>query len=368
MKRRSLNVLVVDDSAVVRQVMTAVLSRARDIKVTAAADPLIAISKMRQARPDVILLDLEMPRMDGLTFLQRIMSEDPIPVVVCSGRAGRGSDAALRALEQGAVEIVAKPEFGVGGFIEEKAATFIEAVRGAAAAKLRGRTTPAKIDRIQTGELRNLLPLSTPGKNGSVQVIAIGASTGGTEAIRALLEAMPAESPPVLIVQHMPEGYTAAFAKRLNKTCRLDVREAVDGDLLMPGRAFIAPGNQHMVLMRRGSQFAVEIISGPLVSRHRPSVDALFRSVARYAGPGAVGVLLTGMGNDGADGLLDMKRSGAATIAQDEATSVVFGMPKEAIALGAAGEVLPLSLIPRAILNHTHVNQTRSRNILLSLL
>lgn len=353
MKRRSLNVLVVDDSAVVRQVMTAVLSRARDIKVTAAADPLIAITKMKQNRPDVILLDLEMPRMHGLTFLQRIMSEDPIPVVVCSGRAGHGSDIALRALEEGAVEIVTKPEFGVGEFIEEKASTFIEAVRGAAAARVRGRRTPERPERILTAELRQIQPPLAPDRQASSQVIAIGASTGGTEAIRELLESMPTESPAILIVQHMPENYTAAFAKRLNKTCRLEVKEAEDGDLLINGRALIAPGNRHMMLVRRGPQFAVETSDGPLISRHRPSVDALFRSVARLSGVNAVGVLLTGMGADGAEGLLEMRRSGAATIAQDEATSVVFGMPKEAIALGAAGEVLPLSLIPRAIVKHT---------------
>jgi two-component system chemotaxis response regulator CheB len=359
MKRRSLNVLVVDDSAVVRQVMTAVLSRARDIKVTAAADPLIAITKMRQSRPDVILLDLEMPRMDGLTFLEQIMSEDPIPVVVCSGRAGRGSDAALRALEKGAVEIVAKPEFSVGEFIEEKASTFIEAVRGAAAAKLRRRIAPTGVDRIKTAELRQILP-TPPGRISSTQIIAVGASTGGTEAIRELLLAMPTESPPILIVQHMPEGYTAAFAKRLNATCRLDVKEATDGDALVAGRALVAPGNRHMLLVRRGSRFAVDTCDGPLISRHRPSVDALFRSVARMSGANAVGVLLTGMGSDGAEGLLEMKRAGAATIAQDETSCVVFGMPKEAIAIGAADEVLPLTLIPRAILKHAGARQNNA--------
>jgi two-component system chemotaxis response regulator CheB len=348
MEPRSINVLVVDDSAVVRQVMTAVLSSRAGMTVGVAADPFIAMNKMRLSRPDVILLDLEMPRMDGLTFLRKIMSEDPIPVVVCSGRTGSGSDLALRALEEGAVEIVTKPAFGVREFIQDSAAKLIDTVRGAASARLHSPKSAAIVGpRIHTGELSRMFPQGAPAGNFASRVIAIGASTGGTDAIRQVLEAMPSDSPGILVVQHMPEGYTAGFAARLNQVCRIDVREAVDGDLLTEGRALIAPGNKHMLLRPRGVHFAVDVNAGPPVSRHRPSVDALFRSVARYAGSRACGVLLTGMGSDGAAGLLEMKQAGAPTIAQDEASCVVFGMPKEAIALGAADEVVPLHLIAR---------------------
>jgi two-component system chemotaxis response regulator CheB len=351
MNEQAINVLVVDDSAVVRQVMTTVLSSRAQMNVLTAADPIIAMNKMRNTRPDVIVLDLEMPRMDGLTFLRQIMAQDPIPVVVCSGRVGKGSELALRALEEGAIEIVTKPAFGVREFIEESAARFIDTVRGAATARLRSRgASRPRATRIQTGDLSRMFPQPVLHRRNADSVIAIGASTGGTEAIRIVLEAMPSDAPGILVVQHMPEGYTAAFADRLNQSSRIEVREARDGDLLTEGAALIAPGNLHMLLRRRGSHFAVEVSSGPYVSRHRPSVDALFRSVARYAGARGVGVLLTGMGSDGAAGLLEMRQMGGTTIAQDESSCVVFGMPKEAIAMGAASEVLPLQNIPRVAL------------------
>lgn len=342
---RPLNVLVVDDSAVVRQTMIALLSRERDIQVATAADPLIAITKMRQTRPDVILLDLEMPRMDGLTFLRKIMTEDPIPVVICSSLAGEGTEAAIRAMEEGAVEIITKPKLGVKDFLTESACTLAETVRGAAQAQLRP-GSPAKRETADA-----ILPPPKPSLTfTSDKVAAIGASTGGTEALREFLEAMPPDAPGLVIVQHMPEGFTRAFAHRLNQSCKIEVKEAVNGDRVLSGRALIAPGNRHMLLIRSGGHYAVEIVDGPPVSRHRPSVDVLFRSVAKAAGPNAIGIIMTGMGDDGADGLLEMKRAGAATIAQDEATCVVFGMPKEAIRRGAVGTVLPLSQIPAHLL------------------
>jgi two-component system chemotaxis response regulator CheB len=317
--------------------------------VTAAADPLIAMDKMKRVRPDVILLDLEMPRMDGLRFLRKIMAEDPIPVVVCSGLTGPGTEAGLRALEEGAVEVVTKPKLGVKGFLEESASVLVDVVRAAAHARLhrsspRSTTPPPGRDASTPAAERPALQQPT-GK-----VVAIGASTGGPEALRELLEALPADAPGVVIVQHMPEAFTRAFADRLARTCRVEVKEAADGDRVLEGRALIAPGNRHLRLRRSGARYTVEVADGPLVCRHRPSVDVLFRSVAQAAGPNAVGVILTGMGNDGAQGLLEMRRSGAATIAQDEATCVVFGMPKEAIAAGAADEVLPLPRIADAML------------------
>lgn len=348
---RFLNVLVVDDSAVVRQTMIALLSRERDIQVVTAADPLIAIGKMQQTRPDVILLDLEMPRMDGLTFLKKIMTEDPIPVVICSSLAEEGSEAALQAMEEGAVEIITKPKMGVKDFLSESARALTETVRGAAHARLR----PSPSLLRSSGKKQNADVILPPGSRRPLtfttdKIVAIGASTGGTEALRECLEAMPPDAPGIVIVQHMPEGFTKAFANRLNQRCEIEVKEAAHGDRVIPGRALIAPGNHHMLLTCDGAHYAVEIVDGPPVSRHRPSVDVLFRSVAKAAGPNAVGVIMTGMGDDGAAGLLELKQAGGATVAQDEATCVVFGMPKEAIARGAVDEVLPLPLIPTFLL------------------
>jgi two-component system chemotaxis response regulator CheB len=350
---RPLTVLVVDDSAVVREVMSALLSLDSGMTVVTASDPLIAMEKMKGARPDVIFLDLEMPRMDGLTFLRKIMLEDPIPVVVCSGLAGQGTEAALRALEEGAVEVVAKPKLGVRDFLHESAVMLIETVRGAAQARLRVRGPSSGFSSRRATADATLPPKKSALTFTSDKVVAVGASTGGTEALRVVLEAMPPDAPGLVVVQHMPEGFTAAFAQRLNQTCPIEVKEAARGDRVREGRALIAPGNRHIVLVRSGAHYTVDVTDGPLVSRHRPSVDVLFRSVAQAVGPNAIGVILTGMGNDGATGMLEMKQAGAATIAQDEATSVVFGMPKEAILRGAVDEVAPLSQIPALVLKMT---------------
>lgn len=347
--RAPLQVLVVDDSAVVRQALSQILGRA-GMGVATASDPLIAMEKMRAARPDVIVLDLEMPRMDGLTFLRRLMTSEPLPVVVCSGLAGPGTEAALQALEEGAVEIIAKPSLGVKAFLRESAERLCDAVRGAAQARVRG-TAPAEekltADAVLPAPRRPALRAT------SSKVVAVGASTGGTEALRELLEAMPPDAPGIAIVQHMPEVFTAAFARRLSLTCKIEVKEAAADDRLASGRALIAPGNRHLAVRRSGAHYFVELLDGPPVSRHRPSVDVLFRSVAQAAGPNAVGAILTGMGDDGAAGLLEMKQAGAHTLAQDEATSVVFGMPKEAILRGAVNEVLPMPRIAGAILKRT---------------
>ena len=363
MDRRVLSVLVVDDSAVVRQAVTAVLSQDRGIVVTVAADPYIALDKMGRSRPDVILLDLEMPRMDGLTFLRKIMSEDPIPVVVCSGLATRGTDAAIRALEEGAVEVLAKPQLGIREFVHDSATTLIETIRAAAEVRVRRRTAPATLTPIPRHSADVVLaprpPLIPAPRSRADVVVAIGASTGGTEALRLLLQALPEDSPPMLIVQHMPERFTAAFARRLNECSEVEVKEAEDGDRVCRGRALVAPGNRHLVLRRRDAHHVVELMDGPPVCRHRPSVDVLFRSVAQVAGASAVGIILTGMGDDGAEGLGEMRQAGATTIAQDERTSVVFGMPGEAVRRGAAAEVLPLSEIAPALLRSTRDRRSR---------
>jgi two-component system chemotaxis response regulator CheB len=334
-------VLVVDDSAVVRQSMAEILSREPGITVETAADPLIARDKMARARPSVIVLDLELPRQHGLAFLKELMADDPMPVVVCSGLAARGTEAALRAVEEGAVEVVAKPQFDVRGFLLESRSLLVDAIRGAAEARIRPR-----------GPLRRTPSPSAraPRAGAGPDLVAIGASTGGTEAIRLVLEALPADAPGTVIVQHMPEVFTRTFADRLDRSCAVHVREARHGDFVRRGVALVAPGNRHLQVRRQGAGYAVEILDGPLVSRHRPSVDVLFHSVAEAAGRRAVGLILTGMGGDGAEGLLAMHRAGAVTFAQDEATSVVFGMPREAIRAGAVSEVLPLDRIPAALM------------------
>jgi len=347
-----LHVLVVDDSAMVRQVMQAILTTNSRVKVSAAADPLIAWVKMQKAPPDVVITDLEMPRMDGLTFIRKIMLEMPTPVVVCSGLAARGTELALRALEEGAVEVITKPKVGVREFLHESAVTLVDAVWSASQAQVRPRGKPilGAVPRLTADAV--LPRKGKPGGAGSPNgVIAVGASTGGTEALRVFLTALPTDCPPVVIVQHMPEVFTRAFAERLNKECAIEVEEARDGDRLQTGLALIAPGNRHMLVNRSGEELVVQIIDGPLVSRHRPSVDVLFRSVAISVGPKAVGIIMTGMGDDGAQGLCEMKEGGAATIAQDEASCIVFGMPKEAISRGAVSVVVPLEQIAGTALN-----------------
>ena len=349
-QREKLHVLVVDDSAVVRQVMQAVLQADRRISVSVAADPLIAMVKMQKERPDVIITDLEMPRMDGLTFVRKIMAESPIPVVICSGLAAKGTSLALRALEEGAVEIITKPKLGVREFLHESAILLLDAVWSAAEARVVPRqeiAVPARLTADAVLPLRAKTPDDSPSQN----VIAVGASTGGTEALRVFLSAMPPDCPPIVAVQHMPEKFTRAFADRLNRECAIRVTEANDGMQLHNGLALVAPGDCHALVNRNGAGFVVNVVDGPLVSRHRPSVDVLFRSVAVSVGRNAVGVIMTGMGADGAQGLREMKEAGGVTIAQDEASCVVFGMPREAIARGAADFVLPLDQIARHVLD-----------------
>lgn len=343
-----IQVLVVDDSAVVRQVTAAVLSQEADLSVSVAADPIIAMQKMKQVRPQVILLDLEMPRMDGLTFLRKIMAEDPIPTLVCSSVAGKGTNAALRALDEGAVGIVTKPKLGVRDFLQDSAIVLIDMVRSAAQADLRRPRKFTQPVKPAQSTIRAVHSSAIP----SERIVAIGASTGGTEALTEILTSLSCDVPGIVVVQHMPEGFTAAFANRLNTLCRIEVTEAVDGEPLVAGHAYIAPGNRHTSLERTSRGYAISINDGPLVSRHRPSVDVLFQSVARSAGTNALGVILTGMGNDGTSGMLAMKSSGAHTVAQDEESCVVFGMPREAIKAGAANLVLPLSRIPELIHSH----------------
>jgi two-component system, chemotaxis family, protein-glutamate methylesterase/glutaminase len=358
-RRDELHVLVVDDSATVRQVMQAILQTDRRIRVSVASDPLIAAVKMQKERPHVVITDLEMPRMDGLTFLRKIMAESPIPVVVCSGLAAKGTDLALRALEEGAVEIITKPKLGVRDFLHESAVLLLDAVWSASEARVVPRQQVATQARLSADAVLPLLSKSRESRT-SQGLIAVGASTGGTEALRVFLTAMPPDSPPIVIVQHMPGDFTRAFAERLNKDCVIEVSEARNDTPLRNGLALIAPGNYHCVVNNQGPDFVANILDGPLVSRHRPSVDVLFRSVAISAGRNAVGIIMTGMGDDGAQGLREMKETGAVTIAQDEASCVVFGMPREAIALSAADFVLPLGQIARQALDSL---RTRQRNL-----
>jgi two-component system chemotaxis response regulator CheB len=345
-----IHVLVVDDSAVVRQVMQGILSTDPKIKVSVAADPIIAWAKIEKDTPDVVITDLVMPRMDGLTFLRKIMQERPLPVVVCSEVAHRRTEDAISALELGAVEVIKKPKLGVRDFLNESAVMLIDVVRSAAQAKL----TPAPFLPVaprNTADVVLSLGPKPRHQSGGDKIIAVGASTGGTEAIREFLQGMSSGCPGIVIVQHMPEVFTRAFAERLNRDCSIEVKEAADGDPILNGRALIAPGNHHLLVRQRGSSYVAEISDGPLVSRHRPSVDVLFRSVAKSVGPHAVGVIMTGMGNDGAQGLLEMRNRGALTIAQDEASCVVFGMPKEAIARNAVEVVVPLRRLAQAALD-----------------
>jgi two-component system chemotaxis response regulator CheB len=352
MSTRKIRVLIVDDSAVVRQTLSDVLSSDQDIEIMGTAgDPFVAAERISEEVPDVITLDIEMPRMDGLTFLQKIMAQHPIPVVICSSLAEEGAQSTLRALEYGAVDIITKPRMGSKQFLEESRTTICQVVKAAAAARVR----PMQPRRVAEPKLTAdaiLSPATHAMAETTEKVVAIGASTGGTEALKIVLEALPADCPGIVIVQHMPEMFTRAFAGRLDSLCSITVKEAESNDTVIRGRALIAPGNHHLLLKRSGARYYVDIKDGPLVCRHRPSVDVLFRSAARYAGQNAVGVILTGMGDDGARGMLEMKQAGATTIAQDEATCVVFGMPNEAIKRDAVDKVLPLEAVAGAILVH----------------
>lgn len=346
----TIRVLVIDDSAVVRQVMSDILGKAPGIEVIGtASDPLFALDKMKKSWPDVITLDMEMPRMDGLTFLKKIMAEHPTPVVVCSSLTGKGSETAMQALAAGAVTIITKPTVGLKEFLRDSADDLVSAVRAAARANMR--VMAATQAPAQRAKATVVLPPPTAITLGQTtdRIIAIGTSTGGTQALESVLTCLSASTPGIVVVQHMPEKFTALFAQRLNQVCDLEVLEAQDGQRVITGRVLIAPGGKHMTVKRSGAQYVVEVKDGPPVNRHRPSVDVLFRSVAKCAGRNALGVIMTGMGDDGARGLKEMRDAGAHTIAQDEASCVVFGMPKEAIKLDAAERILPLSRIPEAL-------------------
>ena len=346
-----IRVLVVDDSASVRQTLTSILDAAPDIAVVgAAADPFAAARRIQDDLPDVIILDLEMPRMDGLTFLRKIMAQKPIPVIICSTLTERGSQTLFDVLEAGAVDVLPKPRIETRQFLLESSMRVCDAVRAAARAKLRpGRIRPRAVEAKLTADVMIPPPVANRHRVETDRVICIGASTGGTEALREVLEALPVDCPGIVVVQHMPEGFTAAFARRLDGICAIEVKEAVDGDVVMRGRALIAPGNHHLLLQRTGTRYHVAVKEGPPVSRHRPSVDVLFRSAAQCAGANARGIIMTGMGDDGARGLLEMRTAGATTVAQDEESCVVFGMPKAAIERQAAVKVVSLAQIPAEI-------------------
>lgn len=387
--QKKINVLIVDDSAVVRQVMTALLEKEPDITVIgAAADPLFAMQRMKRQWPDVILMDVEMPRMDGLTFLKKIMAERPTPVVICSSLTQRGAETSMAALSAGAMAVVGKPGSGVKRFLMEDAAAEIAgAVRAAAMGNarkmrrsagtpLRGAVASATsqpadmqppsvespgIHAPNTPPAGSERPAIHPQASGmrpwstAKGIVAVGTSTGGTQALEHLLIDLPRTAPGIVIVQHMPEKFTASFAKRLNEICQIEVREACDGDRLRPGLALIAPGGRHMLLKRQAAHYQVVVRDGPLVNRHRPSVDVLFRSVAQCAGSNALGIIMTGMGDDGARGLKLMLEAGARTLAQDEASCVVYGMPKEAVKLGAVLESGPIEWLTQEIIRHKEI-------------
>lgn len=380
-----IKVLVVDDSAVVRQSLSAILEADPEIEVMGtAADPIIAVKKIMREVPDVITLDIEMPRMDGLTFLRKIMAQRPIPVVVISSLTTKGTEAAMKALEYGASEVIGKPSMNPDVFFQESHIMLCDAVKAAAMSKLRrikaddireranpNRPAPAPAPVVKATAVRTTIPTAQISGvqpkysadailekgNGSDQIIptekiiVLGSSTGGTEAIRVLLRSMPEDMPGIAIVQHMPEGFTKSFSNSLDQISRLSVKEAETGDKLYRGRVLIAPGNRHMLIKRVGKDYFVEVKEGPLVNRHRPSVDVLFRSAARYAGPNAIGVILTGMGNDGAKGMKEMHDAGARTIAQDEQSCVVYGMPKEAVREGGVDDVVALDKITQHLVN-----------------
>jgi len=345
--KKKIKVLIIDDSAVVRQTMEEILSFDPKIEVMQpASDPYVAAERMKNEMPDVITLDVEMPRMDGITFLKKIMSQHPIPVVMCSSLTEEGSETLFKAMEYGAIEIIQKPRMGTKQFLEESRINVCDIVKAASKARVkRINNIPLQVKPKLTADAVIAKAKTRAMVKTTEKIAVIGASTGGTEALLKFLEAMPADAPGIVIVQHMPENFTRAFARRLDGICQITVREAADNDTVIRGQALIAPGNHHTLLKRSGARYYVEVKDGPLVCRHRPSVDVLFRSAARYAGKNSVGVIMTGMGDDGARGMLEMKESGAYNIAQDEATSVVFGMPNEAIKKGGVDNVLPLKKI-----------------------
>ncbi len=344
-------VMIVDDSATVRQVLSTLLSAEPDLEVIGtAADPLFALEKMNRNWPDVIVLDVEMPRMDGITFMKKLMAEHPTPVVICSSLTEKGAQTTIQALAAGAMDVITKPHVGLRDFLTTAAKDVAGAVRAAAKAKVK-RLTPMPV--VQPKYSADAVLSAAPDQamhQTTEKIVAIGTSTGGTQALEILLTCLPRTAPGLVVVQHMPERFTTAFAQRLDGLCEIEVREAAQGDRVIQGRALIAPGGHHLALRRNGAQYQVNVLDGPPVSRHRPSVDVLFRSAARSAGRNAMGIIMTGMGDDGARGLKEMHDAGAASIAQDEATCVVYGMPKEAVKLGAVERSLPLHEIAGAIL------------------
>lgn len=343
-----IRVLIVDDSALIRQLLTSILSNDREIEVIGvAADPYIARDKIKALNPDVLTLDVEMPRMDGLTFLEKLMAARPMPVVMVSSLTEKGCETTLRALELGAVDYFTKPKFDMQGGIEEQAEELVTKIKTAAKAKLKKQPVQRERTKVKPLTLKSAAMIKT-----TDTIIAIGASTGGTEAIREFLEALPPSMPPIVITQHMPEKFTRTFANRLNDLCKITVKEAEDGESVLTGHALIAPGNYHMALVRSGARYHVALNQDSPVNRHRPSVDVLFRSVSDYAGKNAIGIIFTGMGKDGAVGMLEMKQAGAFNYAQDEESCVVFGMPKEAIALGGVDEVCSLQKLAQRVLKH----------------
>ena len=346
--KKKIRVLIVDDSAVVRQTLEDILSSDPQIEIMGTAvDPYVAAERLKKEVPDVITLDIEMPRMDGLTFLQKLMRQHPIPVVICSSVVERGTNNALKALEYGAVEIITKPKVGTKKFLEESSIRLIDKVKAAAMVRpgaIKKKAAPIKVSPKLDVDV--VMPMGKPQTLTTTEKIClVGASTGGTEALKVFLESQPPGCPPIAIVQHMPEHFTAAFANRLNSICRINIKEACDGDSMLRGQALIAPGDKHMLLKRSGARYYVEVKPGPLVSRHRPSVDVLFRSGARYGGSNVVAAIMTGMGDDGAKGMKELHDAGAYTIAQDEKTCVVFGMPQEAIKHGGVQKIMPLDKI-----------------------
>ncbi|MFV2057146.1 MAG: chemotaxis response regulator protein-glutamate methylesterase [Thiohalomonadales bacterium] len=359
-----IKVMVVDDSAVIRQVMTKIIKSDPTLELFAAvADPLFAMVRVEKNRPDVIVLDVEMPRMDGITYLKKIMSEDPIPVVICSTLTADKSDTAMQAMAAGAIGFIHKPKMSVKGYLEEESMMVIDTIKGAAKANLRKIKLPPTKIKIPALKLTadTVIPSETH-RHSMVEttqkIIAMGTSTGGTQALEYVLTALPRTSPGIIVVQHMPEKFTAQFARRLNDISAVTITEAKNGDRVLPGHVFIAPGGKHMLLKRVGAQYCIEIKDGPLVSRHRPSVDVLFRSVAQAAGKNALGIIMTGMGDDGALGMKEMHDAGSKTLAQDEKTCVVYGMPKEAVKHGGVDDSLPLQDIAGEIIYFDDIMKT----------
>ncbi len=352
----TIKVMVVDDSAVIRRVLTDIINKDPALELMAAViDPIFAMKRLESGWPDVMVLDVEMPRMDGITFLKKIMAEHPIPVVICSTLTGAGAETTMQAMSSGAVDIVTKPKLGAKSYFQDEERMFVDVIKSAAAANIKNMRSKSPVRKESVEKLTAdavLSPIVSAMSKTTEGVVAIGTSTGGTQALERVLVELPRNSLGIVVVQHMPEKFTAAFAARLNSVCEVNVKEAEDGDRVLPGQVLIAPGGEHMLLRRSGAKYYVEVKDGPLVSRHKPSVDVLFRSVAKSAGGNALGIIMTGMGDDGAHGMKEMHDVGAKTIAQDEQTCVVYGMPKEAVNIGAVDTIIPIDKIPSEIVKY----------------